>query len=251
MDKGKSESPAVERFIMDFFAGEVPGEVFMRQVMIAEWIVPAKLSEEGPAFLCEEHEGKRVLTMFSSDEMEEQYRIQVPTPSEFRIRTSGYQAILWLDPKVEQVWFNPGSELAFTYTGDYLWLLDEWARGLEVEAMLEDAEAGEGLLIGLREFDAFRVLVSRDDKSEYVIMAPDDQGRKIAAIYTAEDAAMWGYLEAEERQPEADLHIIKMGGSELFQRLIHLEIDGFVFNHAGPGRPRAFQKALINDILGA
>lgn len=82
-----------------------------------------------------------------------------------------------------------------------------------------------------------------------IALAPDDQGRRLAAIFTAQDGfdafAEWW---ATTRQP-GELKVSVLPGVTLFVALAQQNLDGLVFNCEGPPDPIAFGLAMAQIVM--
>ena len=81
-------------------------------------------------------------------------------------------------------------------------------------------------------------------------LAPDEggEGRRLAAIFTAEDALQLFVVARESAAGE--LVSVRLSGFELFEQLASsAELDGVVFNACGPGAPVALAKDVAQLVL--
>ena len=80
-------------------------------------------------------------------------------------------------------------------------------------------------------------------------LAPDAEGRKLAAAFTAQDALQL-FVVARDRHAGLEVISVRLSGKELFSNLAHTEdLDGIVFNPAGPGQPFALSLEVARAVL--
>ena len=80
-------------------------------------------------------------------------------------------------------------------------------------------------------------------------LAPDSSSRRLAAAFTAEDALQ--LFVASSAASGAELVAIRLTGVELFGKLADVDLDGVVFNPAGPIQPVPLLKAVAAHVLSA
>eukprot|EP00316_Scyphosphaera_apsteinii_P006934 CAMPEP_0119323976 /NCGR_PEP_ID=MMETSP1333-20130426/62092_1 /TAXON_ID=418940 /ORGANISM="Scyphosphaera apsteinii, Strain RCC1455" /LENGTH=85 /DNA_ID=CAMNT_0007331565 /DNA_START=34 /DNA_END=291 /DNA_ORIENTATION=+ len=80
-------------------------------------------------------------------------------------------------------------------------------------------------------------------------LAPDlDGGRRLAAAFTAQDALQL-FVASSAATPQQELFSAEVTGMELFAHLGSADVEGIVFNPAGPGQPIPFLRAIADTIL--
>ena len=134
-----------------------------------------------------------------------------------------------------------------------------------VEALLQRLYEGADLQVDepfarLRAFGDFFVLcaggvgtASGGERGGRLLMAlaPDTEGRKLAAAFTAQDALQL-FVVARESDPSREAISVRLSGKELFTNLANShELDGVVFNPAGPGQPCALSREVAIAVLEA
>lgn len=79
--------------------------------------------------------------------------------------------------------------------------------------------------------------------------APDPTGgRKLAAAFTAVDALQM-FVAAKERDAGQNEAIsVRLNGMDLFSRLLQGDLDGIVFNPAGPTVPVALAREIAAAV---
>ncbi|MCB9594853.1 MAG: hypothetical protein H6719_19180 [Sandaracinaceae bacterium] len=123
-----------------------------------------------------------------------------------------------------------------------LGVLREMATALEVEAFLGGHSNREDGFALLRGYPGFLICA----EGAGVMMAPDNQGRRLAAVFTAPDC-FDAFRERHAGQPIPAA--TRVTGQELFTRLRDAPIQGLVFNCAGPVKPKAVAAAFSGIAL--
>ena len=83
-----------------------------------------------------------------------------------------------------------------------------------------------------------------------LVMAPDQKGRTLAAVFTSEDACE-AFLDEAGKQGGTQLEPLIYAGKNLFELLSKMDLTGIVFNCSGPTPPVAFAAAFSQVILEA
>ncbi len=187
--------------------------------------------------------GERVLPVFRSREAAE--AAELPSVPGALIVAAGSHVFRLTG--FDRIDIDPGTEDALSFGGDDLITLGVWGEISDVERAIVSPEMCESPFVTLRTFPRYFVVVADSEGSPDLLMAPDAGGRKLLAVFTADDAveAFVASLVASEGVATT------MGGEELFFALRELPVDGFVFNCCGPVATRAFAMGAIDRILTA
>lgn len=97
----------------------------------------------------------------------------------------------------------------------------------------------------LRDFSDYYVV----QQGSMLALAPDSNSRRLAAAFTAEDALQ--LFVASSAASGAELVAARLTGVELFGKLAEADLDGVVFNPAGPIQPVPLLKAVASHVLSA
>ena len=122
-----------------------------------------------------------------------------------------------------------------------------------VEQLLSRLHEGVELSVSkpcarLRDFDDFYVL----QRGSLLVLAPDANKRRLVAAFTAQDTLQTFVAAAATSAGEEELVAARLTGVELFGRLAEsAEIDGVVFNAAGPTTPVPLLKSVAQHVLEA
>jgi hypothetical protein len=119
-----------------------------------------------------------------------------------------------------------------------------------VESILQHLHGGTELPLSqpcarLRDFDSYWVV----QQGSMLALAPDNHSRRLAAAFTAQDGLQ--QFVAARNASDAELIAVRLSGAELFGQLAEADLDGVVFNPAGPGSPVPLTKAVAAHVLSA
>ncbi len=240
--------------IREHLAGRLAQATFFRSLMLhADWHVPVHTETDSEVAVRTfvDAAGERWVKVFTDRRAAELWAAQSGgEPAGRCLVTGGTNLFGALDDELAGVEINPGSPDGIHYRRQHLPFLRQWARITELESALETIDTGETPLGLLREYDAYVLVLKRTGPdSAHLVLAPDDSGRALAAVFTAEDtlAAFFDQvLSAADFEPIP----IRVNGEQLFTQLRVLPLDGLVFNCSGPVQPRAFGKRLADYVLG-
>lgn len=240
--------------VREHLAGRLSHAALFRSLMAhPDWHVPvcAGTDDEATVMTFVDAAGERWIKVFTDLGAVEAWAEQFGGEADGRcIVTSGTNLFGALDDELAGVEINPGLPEGVHYQRPHIPLLRQWARITELESALETIDADETPLGLLRDYDAYVLVLKRTGPdSAHLVLAPDDDGRALAAVFTAEDtlAAFFDQvLSAADFEPIP----VRVNGEQLFTQLRALPLDGLVFNCSGPVRPRAFGKRLADYVLG-
>jgi len=111
-----------------------------------------------------------------------------------------------------------------------------------VEGQQPPTPEWESRLLGYAHFSL--VYRDRGDGSD-ITLVPDPAGRKLAAVFTADDAVS---LCTDQWSAPEPAHAARASGMRLFALLRRLGVDGCVFNPCGPGAPLAVSSELVDRL---
>ncbi len=142
-----------------------------------------------------------------------------------------------------------GSEVALRVEGESFQKLRAWGQIQQVEALI--AGQSKAPLRLLREFPCWWIVLKRlPEGGEELALAPDPGGRRLAAVFTAEDSRD-SFLKIAASALGPQPRVQQMTGQELFENLAALPLDGIVFNCVGPPPPKAVVLAMAEEVLRA
>lgn len=245
--------PDARTAMREHLAGRLPSPTLFRSLMAhADWHVPVHSSTAGEAEVMTfvDAAGARWVKVFTDLGAVEAWVEQVGgQPDQQCVVTDGANLFGALDDALAGVEINPGLPEGIHYQQQHLPLLRQWARIIELESALETIDVGETPIGLLRDYDAYVIVLKRTGAdTAQLVLAPDADGRLLAAVFTAEDtlAAFFDQvLAAADFEPIP----VRVNGTQLFGQLQALPLDGLVFNCSGPVQPRAFGKRLAEYVL--
>ena len=91
-------------------------------------------------------------------------------------------------------------------------------------------------------------LIQSPSGKRHIALAPDPDGRKLAAIFTAKDS-LSAFVQHAGTSLGEELIVDEPSGETLLPYLITLPIDGIVFNCYGPPSPKALHKASLERLI--
>lgn len=141
------------------------------------------------------------------------------------------------------------------YAEEHFERLREMAKAIQVEDALTrlrfEPETAEDTIPVVRDYASYLLCVNRGEGGLILALAPDSQGRELAAVFTSREAFDAYYPTGKEGYPDGDLLVLTLSGVELFQQLAKMNLHGIVFNCKGPVRPIAFAIGIAQVILDA
>jgi hypothetical protein len=228
-----------------FHNGELQFRPLLRELIGHNgWIIPASEEDEERPVLWR-MDGKLWLLAFSSDETFKEY---LDDESASRAQTvDGRWLFSSLSPPIDGVVLDAGKTHGTQFDSEKFDYLRIWAQGLKVERILSGA-AGEDGFPFLREFEGYRLPVVQSESGKaHIALAPDAQGRKLAAVFTAEDC-LEAFLKDAQGAYGEGLLVDTLDGAKLFEQLKALPLDGVVFNCSGPAKPRAVTLQMVIEL---
>lgn len=162
----------------------------------------------------------------------------------FKISPAEHHQLL---AKLSGLWVNPGSPQALKIEEEDFKTYQDLVKGLAVERCLAGLNESPDFNGILRKYKAWWIILV--DGQSKLMLLPDEQGRQFAAVFSAWDgveAAVSKLVsETEYKNPAA----IPMTGTELFTQMQKLDVEGMIFNCAGPVQSHSFSKELANEIM--
>jgi len=211
------------------------------------WRVPARLEGLVPIF--QEYElspGELHFLMFSDPEAYLRCRdhLGIEALGEYFIdRVPGSRAFSSITEEVSVVNINPFNPEEIHYTKQQIPRLRAWAQIIKVEQALETISGQRPDYAVLKSFPEYYFVM---EDTQFIALAPDTRGRKLAALFTADDALE---IFLDEHRDRGELKPIPIDGEKLFSAVKRMPLDGLVFNCCGPIRPRAFPLTFCDEIL--
>jgi hypothetical protein len=247
--------PDARTAIREHLAGRLPSATLFRSLMAhADWHVPVHPTTEDEATVMTfvDAAGEPWIKIFTDLSAVEAWAEQAGGLSDQHcVVTDGAHLFRSLDDTLAGLEVNPGLPEGIYYQRQHLPLLRQWARIVELESALETIDKGETPLGLLRNYDAYVLVLKRTGAdTAHLVLAPDANGRLLAAVFTAEDT-LAAFFDQVLATADFEPIPVRVTGEQLFGQLRALPLDGLVFNCSGPIQPRAFDKRLAEYVLGA
>jgi hypothetical protein len=198
--------------------------------------------------------GRNRLLLFSSNDTYNLYAKAAGVSHEqhFLTTTGTWVFSLPLDD-IDEILMDPLTTDYFSYKKAYYPTLKEIAGALPLDEdlrRLRAETAAPGTVARVRDYANYFIAVATGASGQAsIVMAPDDQGRTLAAIFTASDAYDAFLPTAEAKSPGAEVRGALVTGQTLFDALARMNITGMVFNCMGPATPVAFAIGFAKVIL--
>jgi hypothetical protein len=256
--------------ILAWRGGQLTGTQLMRTLVShAHWIIP--LSEAAAAETLARNEVPRIeyyrdpkgvnrLMLWSSRETFDLYSKRAPLNKDQHILDTAGTWVFRMPLRtpldgIDVIWIDPLNEHDIYYEKEQFQSLHDFAAAVAIEndlAALRAGTAKDGTVIRVREYPGYLVAVARKPNGDQSLMlAPDRQGRRLAAVFTHTDAFDAFFPEAKARSDGEEVRGLRFDGQALFTFLAKFELTGMVFNCSGPAMPVAFGAALSKVVLEA
>ncbi|MFT5686766.1 MAG: hypothetical protein ACI8RZ_007723, partial [Myxococcota bacterium] len=208
------------------------------------WRVPAESVEGQHRLLVQEHAGERWLQIFTDGEAMAQHLEAIGHAGELAwVETTGEWLLSNLADDLTGLAINPTLPEGIRFLAEHFPSLRSWGRALTVEAALIERRDDEAT-VGLLSESAFLIaFIPSDGGAPQIALAPDPEGRQLAALFTAPDTART-FTEAAGKALGRQLTLQSVLGGELFANLGRMPLDGLVFNCLGPSNPVAVTLAF-------
>jgi hypothetical protein len=230
--------------------GELPRTLLYRALLAQPFLrVPtheAKPDRGSPTVV--ELDGKSILYVFTDDTAAS----EAARAGRFltdQVLTSAPLWRLWGTLEgVDLLVINPESPERVDIPSDDFGLLRELSEVASVEESLLGLGARRDVLSLLGGYSRFRLVFEDQGAMAGVPLAPDVQGRRLLPVFTAADtAAAW--VDRLGSQSSLTWRVAVVPGRLVFTKALEMEVDGLVFNCAGPLEPAAFGRGLAEQVL--
>jgi hypothetical protein len=264
-----SSDISIPQAVSSWKAKEVNGEQLMRKLVEyqnwetltdVEYFLSTLEKDNNPqsrvAFY-READGTTRLLLFSEKDSYRIFQERIgKTEGDMILETSG-SYLFQLDLNgVDFIEINPFSENSIQYLPHHFQGLREFAKTVEIEEKLRALRSRdhfqERFIPEVRNYQGFILPVVIQNGTEYPLRAPDDQGRNLISIFTAEDIFRDYQLFHFEKYCHEDISLLPLGtkinGERLFDWISKIpNCDGFVVNCNH--NPVAFQSRMAQVFL--
>jgi hypothetical protein len=156
---------------------------------------------------------------------------------------------------IDEIWIDPLNAHDILYKQAQFSTLQDLAAAVAIEKDIADLRAGtaaDGACVRVREYQKYLVAIAESAGSKRLLMAPDQQGRTLAAIFTTDDTFQAFTPDARAAaKPGEEVVCVQFSGKGLFPALAGMDLTGFVFNCSGPIKPIAFAAGFLKIVLDA
>ncbi len=244
---------AISQHLADKLSGTMLLRVFMQH---RGWRVPVSLPGEGggsPRVIVRKNdEGKRLVRIFTDADAVKAAvdKLGRDNVGEHFVETAGHAAFSALDLDLDFIDINPGSEPTFQYQKEHMRGLLVWAAAAKMEHTLAEFDDSEAACSRIKHYRPFLLLVNAEGEEKSLVMAPDEEKRRLAAVFTAEDC-LERFRMAAVSALRIKTQVLTLSGQEVCELLSNTPLDGVVFNCVGPVRPVAFSAEILKMVLAA
>ena len=206
--------------------------------------------------------GQQQLFVFEDKPTHDAFRETVGKGAGHFLSLPGYALFQTDLSAVGAITVNPLAANTLTLTRDYFERMSQLAAAVHIERTLQRLRQGDGqsgdvsrvkhherYWLALQDLGESAAEKRAGEPSRGIALAPDERGRQLAALFTAEDG-FEAYSEWWEvtKQP-GELKVTILTGEVLFNALVRQNLDGMVFNCEGPTTPIAFALGMAQVVV--
>jgi hypothetical protein len=259
-------SKPIREVLASWKEGSVDLSTLLRAlVSYMAWAIPvsseaAKKSLEtnsAPDILFSEYQGRRRLLVFTDSEAFGVYLGKASGNDEVRLTITfdGKRVFSPAFGEFDAYFIDPNSPHGIVLTREEIAAAATFGDAVAVETSLSILRAGtardeehvRSLTKHIAAYPKYQLALQKVNDRFALAMAPDDSGRKLAAVFTHDDAADRYRIAAHQAGVEAQT--TSLDGTMLFEQLRRMSLDGVAFNCMGPIAPVAFSLAIVDIIL--
>jgi len=258
--------PTIPELIVQWRNKQINGSNLMRALVSHKtWSIPvseaaavemlAKTNEGTRIQYNRDAEGTNRVMLFSSSDTLNQYRKNSGIEGSMHFMTTTGTWVFRMPLEgIDQIWIDPLTADDIFYDREQFDRLHRMADAVEVEEAITGLRQGtppENALQIVKKYQNYWVPVGVRGDAMRLVMAPDDKGRSLAAVFTYEDTcgAFLPMAQAHETSGRVEERVL--AGPALYSILNTMPIDGMVFNCNGPVAPVAFAKGFAQVVLDA
>jgi hypothetical protein len=217
-----------------------------------DWRVPVYVGDDGTShyLYVKNSDGERFQFLFTDDPA---YQAGLAAVGEGLLGSrcmtiKGVDLFSDLSDDADVISINWGSPPEIFFKRDQIPSLRDWAQAVKLERTLATPTPDLKLL---KRYQRYYIVLQKVEEGYALTLAPDKHGRKLAAVFTAEDT-LQAFLD-DARKGEWGFEPITrtIPGEHLFDDLREMPLDGIAFNSSGPIRPRMFTPALAVAVMSA
>lgn len=198
-------------------------------------------------------DGKTILLVYSSPQAYDVFsKANNVTTEQHFVKLPGRVVFDMPTERVDKLWIDCFSPHDIWYGPEQFERLRDYVKALAVEEALSGLRHGtapDSAVELVRDHPLYIVPVVEIGGSRRLLLAPDDNGRTLGAIFTSDDAFDAYEPSAVAQAGGGEVKQMQTDGRGLFEILQRMQIDGFVFNCAGPVAPVAFAQAMAKVVM--
>ncbi|MCL5997892.1 MAG: hypothetical protein M1546_17830 [Chloroflexi bacterium] len=244
---------ALRDAIQQTLDGKLGGSALLRQLIAHdEWRVPITIDDGGTShyLYVKNSDGQRFQFLCTD---EPAYQASHAAVGEAlmgnRYMTArGIDLFADLSDDADVIAVNWGSPPEIFFKQEQIPSLREWAQTVRVEQTLATPKPDLRLL---KAFARFYIVLQKVEEGFALTLAPDRHGRKLAAVFTAEDTLQAFLTDTRNGELGFEPVTRAIPGEHLFDDLREMPLDGIAFNCSGPVRTRLFTPELAKAVMSA
>ena len=239
----------LDESIKQHLSGTLDGtELLRRFIQWPTWSIPSTLGNEGPAPTFAATKEGNWLNLFTDSQAKDQFESATGQEVPFTLEMSGHFVFSQLNDDLAGININPNTTRGLHYLADQIPTLVRMAEGLILDEILHGKMELPDAFDRFKRFSSYLVPTRMIEDRRQMMLAPDDKGRKLGAVFTTTDAAD-AFIKDVEQSLEFTPSMRTFDGATLFDALSQMPLDGIVFNCKGPGTPRAVAIQFAQVIL--
>lgn len=239
---------ALMRGLVTYDSWEVQVSDAAAQVAVAQNALPS-------VQLSTASDGKTILLLFSSPEAYGVFsKANNVTTAQHFVKLPGRSLFDMPTERVDKLWIDCFSAHDVWYGPEHYGRLRDYVNALAVEealAGLRHGAAADDAIELVRNHPTYFLPVAEVDGARRLLMAPDQSGRKLGALFTSDDTFDAFEPDGAAQAKGARIEQVQTDGRGLFGLLQTMQLDGFVFNCAGPVKPVAFAQGMAKVVMEA
>ena len=205
------------------------------------WIIPAQKRDDELHPSLFQHEGRTLLTAYSAKE-------HAPAHLE-TLMVDGLWLFDQLPDVIDALIIDPQSSHALQLPKKQFIEIKQWRDAVHIEQQLAQPTFDANILEQLLRYKGYCLpLIQSPSGKRHIALAPDSDGRKLAAIFTAKDC-LSAFVQHAGTSLGEEIIVDEPSGDIMLPYLITLPIEGIVFNCYGPPTPKALHKDSLERLL--
>ncbi len=233
-------------------AGTIDNVTLMRRLANHKgWIIPARMVEGRPAPLLQKRGEQLWMLAFADEaaftEWKAGHEENSKTGDEV-VKVAGTGVVQMIHPTLDGVTYVISGGRALHYNKEQLVPLRRLGLGVLTEQVLDGTAQVARAWDLLADYDGFVLARDRRGEQDQLLLVPNNEGKKLVAIFTNPDTVQ-AWQKATEGKIPFEPTFTRHSGRGLFDLMNRIDVDGMVFNPAGPVPARAVTKEFASKVL--